>query len=81
MISQKTIGIASKLYECRDAAKSILGHQYIERMTELQSLIKSQANASECDELTAALMLTKGGNGGMRKILVLSAYVEMIEPS
>lgn len=79
--AEKAIEIANKLYECRKAAKQILGADYKSRMTELQQLIKSQCNASQCDELEAVKILIKGSSTGMREILFFSAYVEMIEPS
>ncbi len=80
MNNEKVITIASKLYECRNTAKQLLGERFGERMSEYQQLIKSQANASQCEHLEAAKLLIKGG-GSMRTIMILSAYVEMVEPS
>lgn len=75
------VQIAAKLYECRDAARTILGDKYPERMREYGDSIRSVAAAKECSELVAGKMLAEAAGGGMTTVLVLAATVEIIEPS
>jgi hypothetical protein len=75
------VQIAAKLYECRDAARTILGDKYQERMREYGDSIRSVAAAKECSELEAGKMLADAGGGGVATVLMLAATVEIIEPS
>jgi len=74
------IQMAAKLYECRDAARSLLGTHY-KRDMELWALaITGVAASDKCSELAAANKMAKEA-GGFGAIVVLAAYVEMAEPS
>ena len=74
------VQIAAKLYECRDAAKFLLGDKYHERMAAYGEIVKSTANAMECGEIKAAMTLASK-NGGMAAMLYMASVVEMTEPS
>ena len=75
------IQIAARLYECRDAARNILGVKYAEKMREYGDSVRAVAKVKECGELEAGKMLAEATGGGMTAILVLAATVEIIEPS
>lgn len=71
---------AAKLYECRDAAKTLLGEHYHRDITLLAKRIKSKAAELDCNDLQAAIALAKDADG-FQTIVILAAAVEMVEPS
>lgn len=75
------VQIAAKLYECRDAARNILGGRYAEKMDEYGGAVRSVATERCCGVLEAGKMLAEATGDGMTAILVLAATVEIIEPS
>lgn len=75
------VQIAARLYECRDAARTLLGDKYPERMREYGDSIRIVAAVKKCSELEAGKMLAEAGGGGMATVLMLAATVEIIEPS
>lgn len=81
MKNEHAVKMATKLYECRDTAKQILGDGYHERMAAYGQAVKSAANAMACSELSAATVLANKASGGMAAIFYLAAAVELTEPS
>ena len=80
MRTEKAVKMASRLYECRDTARNLLGAHYQRDMELWGIAIHDQADADNCSELAAATKMAKDTNGfGM--IIILAAYVEMVEPS
>lgn len=75
------IQMAAKLYECRDAARNILGGRYAEKMREYGDAVRAMAAEQGCGELEAGTRLAKATGDGMAAVLVLAATVEIIEPS
>lgn len=75
------VQIAAQLYECRNAARTLLGDNYSERMHEYGDSIRSVAAVKGCGELEAGKILAEAAGGGMTAVLVLAATVEIIEPS
>ena len=74
--------IAARLYECRAAARSILGDKYHQRMEERADVVKAVAKRDNCNDITAATAVIKEcGLEGLDAILMLAAVVEMTEPS
>lgn len=71
--------IATRLHECRDAARNILGGRYAEKMREYGEAVRSVADEKHCGELEAGKMLAEAAGDGMTAILVLAATVEIIE--
>lgn len=81
-ISEKSIGIAAKMYECRNSARQILGEKYQNHMNQLGTSIKAVAKRDNCTELTAAINIIKGPDlDGMEAMMIMAAVVEIIEPS
>lgn len=74
------IHLASKLYDCRDAARSLLGAHFKRDMDLWAIAIRGEAQAKNCTELAAAQTMAREA-GGFGAIVVLAAYVEMVEPS
>lgn len=81
MNNEKATRLAAKLYECRDAARTLLGDKYHDRMAEYERVIRGVA-AERCIGLVEAgtEIATKSG-GVFMAVLVLAATVEAIEPS
>ena len=73
------IQMAAKLYECRDAARSLLGAYYKRDMDLWAIAIKGVAEAEKCSELAAANKMAQEAGGGFGAIVVLAAYVEMAD--
>lgn len=74
------IQIAAKLYDCRDAARSLLGAHFKRDMDLWATAIRGEAQTKECTELAAAQAMAREA-GGFGAIVVLAAYVEMVAPS
>lgn len=79
--NEQTVKIASKLYECRDAAKSLLGDRYKEHVDSCVMAIELTANTMGCSNIKAATTLAKKANREITAILYLAAVVEMTEHS
>lgn len=74
------VRVAAKLYECRDAARRLLGAHYERDMSLWARVIRGVAAEACVGELAAAQKIA-GAEGGMGAVMVLAAYVEMTEPS
>lgn len=82
MSNQKQIQMAAKLYEIRDAAKSILGANFNTRMAEIGKILKDKAAIDKSDVLQAAIKPCKDHQfEGMNVIIITAAAVELTEPS
>lgn len=81
MQNEHVVKMAAKLYECRDAARSILGEKYPERMMEYGDLVRRLAAADGCGEIDAGTRLAKSAGNAIQVMLVMAATVEIIEPS
>ena len=79
-MDRHTIGMASKMYECRDSARFLLGDKFPDRMKEWGEAIKSVAKAKGCTEIEALNAVGKQTEG-FPTICLIAAYVEMVEPS
>ena len=72
--------IAAKLYDCRDAARSLLGTHFKRDMDMWAIAIRGEAETKKCTELEAAHGMAREADG-FGAIVVLAAYVEMVEPT
>ena len=72
---------ASKLYECRDTMKFLLGNKYQDTMQKWGEQIKQVMILKRCDEVMAAILLAKKADEPMVTISLLAAAVELVEPS
>jgi hypothetical protein len=82
MATELEIGIASKLYEMRRLARSLLGEKYAERMGNLREVIEKVQARLGGNELKAAQRLCEDAEiGPFDKILIMAAAVEMVEPT
>lgn len=73
------IQLAAKLYECRNAARSLLGEHFKRDMGLWAIAIRGEAEAKKCTELAAATGMAKEA-GGFGAIVILAAYTEMADP-
>lgn len=74
------VRLAAKLYECHEAARSLLGAHFKRDMALYATAIKGVAAADKCTEIAAAQKMAREA-GGFGAIVVLAAYVEMVEPT
>lgn len=80
MQSEQAVKMAAKLYECRDAARNLLGAHYKRDMDLWAIAIRGVADADKCSEMVAAMKMAKEADG-FGAIVILAACVEMTEPS
>ncbi|WP_458763612.1 hypothetical protein [Cupriavidus basilensis] len=81
-MNQQAIQTAAKLYETRDTMELLLGDKYKERMAELGGAIQKIAARKGKDVLmTAKEICSDPGMTGMKKIQIMAAAVELLEPS
>lgn len=81
---EQSVKITSKLYECRDAAKSLFKEEYFKRIIPYQDIIKSVMKANSEDEMRAVLRISKTNTfqeSALAQMMFFAATVEMIEPS
>jgi hypothetical protein len=84
MISEKTIRLASKMYEAREAARFLLGDKFKERMAEGIEGLRAIAADHNITVLEAAQRCAKmyvDQDRGTAAMLVIAAAVEHAEPS
>jgi uncharacterized membrane protein len=82
--SEQQIKMASKLYECRDAAKSLLEKDYKERLKPYTHILKEVMKSNNLTEISALLKISKTTHyqeNGMTQMMYMAAVVELIEPS
>ena len=78
---EQQIKIAARLYECRDAARFLLGARYATALTPWRALISDQMARAQMSVSQAVLYLgerTPVGDGAAL-LLMMAAAVEMIE--
>jgi hypothetical protein len=80
-MSEKSVRMGAKLYQCRDTARTVLGQKYAERMTVYGLGIQAIADKEKVGTIAAAVELCKKTDTPMEAIFVLAEAVEMIEPS
>ena len=81
---EKQIRIAAQLYGARDTAKFMLGADYHAKIEPYMSMIRVSAKNRKVDELKAACDMAKDvaeNISGQAAVMVLAAYVELVEPS
>ena len=80
--TQQQVQMAAKLYEIRDTAKMLLGDRYAAKMADLGKLLKMTADRDKKEPLAVATdVCKKKGLQGMDMLLIMSAAVELAEPS
>jgi hypothetical protein len=82
MTSESTIKLAARLYQMRDAAKTLLRDKYNVKMAALGQIIsESAAKQKRSPLLVANDMAQKGRLTGVALLLIMAAAVELLEPS
>lgn len=80
--TEQHVQLAAKMYECRTAARSILGEKYQEKMREIAQVVSAVAKRDKCNAIVAGATVIKAENlGGMESLMLMAAVVEMVEPS
>ncbi len=84
MSDEKAIRLAAKMYEAREAARTLLGDKFKERMAEGIKALEALAAEHKITVLEAARrsaeMYTDQYNG-MAALMIIAAAVEHAEPS
>jgi hypothetical protein len=78
--NERAVTITAQLYECRRAARSLLGTHYKRDMDLWAKAIRDGALQVGVSELAVATSIARKTDG-FGAIVVLAAYVEMTEPS
>lgn len=80
--TEKLVGIAAQMYECRSTARRLLGDKFPVRMSEYADVIRAVAERDNCNDVVAgATVIKEAGLMGMDALLLMAAVVEMTEPS
>lgn len=80
-MSQQSIEITVKLYKARDASRFLLGQKYPAKMAEYIGLIQMVMADKKVTSIGAATLLCKATDNPHQQMQILSAVVEMVEPS
>lgn len=76
------VQLAAKLYEARDAMRSLLGERYAARMAEIGGVLKKVAARDTVNEIQAAQVVIKAIDAqGYDALQLLAAAVELVEPT
>ncbi len=78
---QQSVEITVKLYKARDAARLLLGAKYQAKMAEYIGLIKMVMADKNVSSVNAAIQLCNATDSPHQQMQILSAAVEMVEPS
>jgi hypothetical protein len=77
---ERAIKLAARLYECRDAARTLFGADYQKRMAGHRDLVRAAMAHHGCDALKAATTLIKvSGLDGISAVIMLAAAVDISE--
>lgn len=80
--TEQNVKTAAQMYECRDAARRLLGDKYHARMDERARVIRAVAKRDNCNDIVAGATIIKdAGLHGIDVLLLMAAVVEMTEPS
>lgn len=79
--AERDVKMAARLYECRDAARFILGDKYPATMTLWRDAIVAQMARGQLSVLQATLALCREMTGETEVVtmLIMAAAVELIE--
>jgi len=80
MTSERGVKLAAGLYQCRDAARTLLGAHYQRDMELWARAIKGVAAKDDSSDLAAATKMA-AATGSFGAVTILAAFVEMTEPS
>jgi hypothetical protein len=81
-MSENTVGIAAKLYEARATLRDMLGEKYSQRMEQFAGAIQAEMKRTGQSSIAVAISLAANeGERPMVQLHLLSAAVEMVEPS
>ena len=83
---EREIKLAAQLYAARDAARGLWRHEYQDKISGYQLYIRKGMEKYKLDEIQTTMKLVKlvtdeSRDSGMQVMMLLAAYVEMIEPS
>ena len=79
--TEQQVAIASKMYECRDAARTILGNRFKPKMDDLAQVVRAVAKRNKCNDIVAGATVIKEARlEGMESLMLMAAVVEMVEP-
>lgn len=82
--SEKQVRIAARLYEARDAMRSILGDGYKAEMTRYGAAVSVCADLKKCGLIEAATAMAQAAineHNPTAAIAILAAAVELTEPT
>lgn len=78
----KALQVATKLQECKDAAESLLGEKYPQKIKPYKDLIMAVMKANNIGPVKALLMILKTescAENKMAQVMFMSAVVDLIE--
>lgn len=79
---EREVKMAAKLYEMRDTAKRLLGDKYTGHMAMNGKILQDTATRDKTTPLAVAIAVCKKpGITAMETIFIMSAAVELAEPS
>ena len=82
MATENQVKMAAQLYDMRDKASRLLGGKYADHMAELGKILKATADRDNKSVLSVATEVCKKRDLiGMDLLMVMSAAVELIDPS
>ena len=80
--AEQHVAIAAQMYECRAAARRLLGAKYHERMRDYATVVRAVAERDNCNDIVAGATVIKEAKlQGMEALLLMAAIVEITEPS
>ena len=80
--TEQCVQTAAQMYECRAAARRLLGDMYQYHMDERARVVRAVAKRDNCNDIVAgATVIKEAGLQGAQALLMMAAVVEMTEPS
>lgn len=80
---EKEIKLAAKLYQCRDAAKSLFKNEYLDKLKPYMHILNQVCKCNDLEPLQALLKVAETRtfqDSDMAQLMFFAATVEMIEP-
>ncbi len=80
--TEQHVRVAAQMYDCRDAARRLLGDKYHARMQAYGCVVRGVARRANCNDIVAgATVIKAAGLQGIDALLIMAAVVEMVEPT
>ena len=79
--TERAVNLTAKMFQCRTAAKTLLGDKYAAQMREYGVVLTKISEGKKISLVAAATEAANAMQGPYGQIVVMAAVVELLDPS